>query len=1123
MKTIAGWVIGGCLLVLAQYAGLAARTCPLDDAGSRGIGIQSAPLSLPKGSDVSPATSGYHLRKDFGVLLPAFVPPVLPGRIVGSGSFTLCEGDSIVLFTSPSFRRYRWTTGDTTSAIVAKNGGSYGVTVTDAGGIVYVLDPVTISVLVRPVVHVTPSGPLTFCDGDSVTLDAGPGFAGYQWSNGATTRMITVKKTGAYGVSVTGSNGCTGYSGTLNVITSSKPNPKVFSTKGFELCVGDTTMLYGYGGYAKYLWSTGDTTRTITIWGPGDWDDYRLTVTDSLGCSATSEIAPVKFHLKPSPRLTADGPKRFCEGDSVTLDAGQIFGTYLWSTGDQSRRIVIKESGKYWLAVTDGIGCPGFSDTVAIVVNKRPNATITGPGSVCAHSIGTYSVPSRPGLHYSWRVDGGGSALASGQGTSTVTVQWGFPGTSVIFVTVTVDSTGCSSTTQLEVDVDNILKPTVTASKNLVLCPDDSITLDAGDGFVSYDWSNGAKTRLITVHDPGSYSVTVVNAGGCSGTSDPITVSKGTPPSPKITTTRPTALCYGDSVKLDAGAGYESYDWSDGEHTQAIVVKSAGQFTVTVTDQNGCVGASAPVFVVMQAGPSPTIQGPRVVCRNSTITYVGPREAGSIYEWSVSGGTLLSAPNQPTAIVQWGASGTGTVDLRQVVIVTGCSGTAPTLDVTIGDSIEPSISAVGSSALCPGSTVILDAGAGLKSYLWSTGETTQTITVSTAGMYVVTATDSAGCSGTSQPFPVIVKDPPTPTIDPAAITICEGDSVRLDAPPGFKEYLWTTGAATPSIIVRTAGDYGVTVWDSTGCMGISPKSRVKVHPAPSPPTITFVGDSLVSTSAVGYAWTHNGSPVVGGTTRTIPFNGEGEYQVRITDEFGCTSISSPFSPVGLLATTVAAPVLEGTAGDRILFPLVLAAPEILSELGSNTFTATIRFDKTLLRPVGSTPMGVIDGPDRVITITGTRPESLTDGPLVQLEFVAMLGDTDETALTLDDFTWDEVNVHARTVNGTFRLTGLCLAGGTRLLRADGEMGLKPSRPNPATGITEIEYETVEHGWTRLSICDPTGRRVATLVDASLDPGRYLVTFDAGGLASGLYVYTLETPTQRLSRTMVVAR
>lgn len=1101
MNTILLLILSGIALLFSPVAGTAAPR-PVQT----GVHPLAISLTLP----------------DFDARL--LLPPAPPGRIIGSGSFTLCEGDSVILYTTPTFRRYRWTNGDTNSAIVVKDAGSYGVTVTDASGGTFILDPVAVTIIPRPRVSISTNGPLTICDGDSVLLDAGSGFASYFWSNGVTTRTLTVRQSGVYWVSVTGSNGCPATSASVKVNVGKKPNPKIFATRGFEVCEGDTTILYGYGGYAKYRWSTGDTTQSLIVTGPGDWDDYRLTVTDSNGCSATSEIYPVKFHVRPLPRILVDGPKQFCEGDSITLDGGSIYNTYRWSTGEIGRKIIVKEPGRYWVSVTDGIGCPGQSDTVTIVVNKRPTAAISGPGAVCPHSTAVYTAPKRPGQTYIWGITGPGAVITAGQGTESVTVQWGFPGTAALTLVVRVDSSGCTSMTATSVDVGNVLKPKITSNRSTTLCTGDTVVLDGGYGYTSYKWSTGATTQRISVGAPGAYTVTVGNDIGCSGTSDPMTVTAATPPKPVITSNRPTALCFGDSVRLDAGAGYASYDWTNGEKTQTILVRNAGSYAVTVTDRNGCVGASGPVFVVLQPPPTPRVLGPNVVCRASTAIYEGSRDGGILFDWKVTGGTLLTPPNAQAITVQWGGSGGGEITLTETVQSTGCSGTA-TMQVTVGDSLQPVVRTVGSPILCSnGGSVTLDAGSGYKSYLWSTGATSRTITVETAGAFVVSVVDSGGCSGSSQPYVVAVRPSPVPVIEPlGALTICEGDSIRLYASPGFADYLWSTGETTPSILVTRAGDYSVTVHDSVGCVGRSLPSRVKLHPRPEAPTITLAEDSLVSTPAVSYVWSRDGVTIPGATGRTIPLQGDGTYRVRITDNFGCSSISGPIDPYTLLATTVAMPTMEGAAGDTVMIPLVLDAPRNLLETGESTFTAKIRFNKSILMPIGSTPLGVIDGRDRVITVDGVRPAALTEGALLTLAFRVMLGDSARTAIAIDEFTWNTVQTRAKTVNGVFTLTDLCGVGGLRLLRSVTGTALKPSRPNPATGITEIEYDLAEQGHTRLVISDPLGRRVMTLVDGELAPGRYVATFDARDLSSGLYLYTLETPTERLSRTMVVQR
>ncbi|MEM6348410.1 MAG: lamin tail domain-containing protein, partial [Bacteroidota bacterium] len=132
------------------------------------------------------------------------------------------------------------------------------------------------------------------------------------------------------------------------------------------------------------------------------------------------------------------------------------------------------------------------------------------------------------------------------------------------------------------------------------------VTLDAGT-YASYLWSTGETTQTITAL-AGTYSVSVVDANGCSGTSATVTVIENANPMPTIS--GPMTVCPGSMVTLDAGT-YASYQWSTGETTQTIMV-GVGTYTVTVTDANGCVGTSASFTVVQAASPILTALTPDI-------------------------------------------------------------------------------------------------------------------------------------------------------------------------------------------------------------------------------------------------------------------------------------------------------------------------------------------------------------------------------------------------------------------------------------------------------------------------------------------------------------------------------
>ena len=143
--------------------------------------------------------------------------------------------------------------------------------------------------------------------------------------------------------------------------------------------------------------------------------------------------------------------------------------------------------------------------------------------------------------------------------------------------------------------------PTITGVTSI--CQGQSSTLNAGPGYSAYVWSTGINTQTLSVNTAGTYSVTVTDANGCVGnTSQPIVVNS----LPTPTVTGITDICFGNSTTLDAGAGYSGYQWNGGGITQTISASASGQYTVTVTDANGCTGTSSSL-VTVNALPVPVI------------------------------------------------------------------------------------------------------------------------------------------------------------------------------------------------------------------------------------------------------------------------------------------------------------------------------------------------------------------------------------------------------------------------------------------------------------------------------------------------------------------------------------
>jgi len=355
------------------------------------------------------------------------------------------------------------------------------------------------------------------------------------------------------------------------------------------------------------------------------------------------------------------------------------------------------------------------------------------------------------------------------------------------------------------------LPATIAVSGVTSLCEGDPTQLSAPAGFAAYLWSTGATTQSIIVTEPGTYSVTVTDAGGCTAASEQVVVKMNPKPHPTATASGPTTFCLGESVTLSAPEGYAEYRWSTGHTSREITVVQAGSYWVMVTDANGCRGASEPVTVMVNATPQPVItaDGPTSFYAGQSVTLTAP-DGYSSYLWSNGATTRSITVTEP---------GTYTVTVSHEE---SCPATSQPLIVKIIPATQPTVTAVGPTVLCEGDSVALVAADGYASYQWSNGATTRRIVVGESGSYTVTVVSGTGQSGTSEPIDVLVHAAPVrPVLARAAGT----DSIYCTGANGL--LFWELdgapieGALGEGILARRDGIYTVTVVDNNGCMAVS--------------------------------------------------------------------------------------------------------------------------------------------------------------------------------------------------------------------------------------------------------------------------------------------------------------
>ena len=590
----------------------------------------------------------------------------------------------------------------------------------------------------------------------------------------------------------------------------------------------------------------------------------------------------------------------------------------------------------YRRKVTDGNGCEAFTgvktfevfpdlvsqsiipspSNLAVCAGTQVSATFTGgSGGFMGGYTDIYEYSTNSGVNW--------ISYVSGQQISTV----GLSGTDVLRIRTRREAygvDGCNWGDYVIVSwkVNPLPVATISSSGPTTFCQGGSVILTSSTSS-SYLWNTGATTQSITVGTSGSYSITVTDANGCSSTSSATSVIVNPLPTPTITPGGPTTFCEGGSVILTSSAA-SSYLWNTGATTQSITVSASGSYSVTVTDPNGCSATSAATSVTVNQLPTPAITpgGPTTFCQGGSVILTS--SASSSYLWN-TGATTQS--------ITVGTSGSYSVTVTDA---NGCSATSAATSVTVNPLPTTTITPGGPTTFCQGGSVILTSSVA-SSYLWNTGATTQSITISASGSYSVTVTDANGCSATSAATSVTVNPLPTPAITPGGpTTFCQGGSVILTSSAG-SSYLWNTGATTQSITVSTSGAYSVTVTDGNTCSATSAATSVTVNPLPTPtitpggPTTFCQGGSVVLTSSVASSYMWN----TGATTQSITVSTSGAYSVTVTDGNTCSAISAATS-----VTINALPTASiNYAGNPFCTSLVSATPTV-TVLTGGPFTAT---------------------------------------------------------------------------------------------------------------------------------------------------------------------------------------
>ncbi|MCB9185744.1 MAG: hypothetical protein H6601_03275 [Flavobacteriales bacterium] len=651
----------------------------------------------------------------------------------------------------------------------------------------------------------------------SVSATGGTAPYTYVWSNGSTTSSISGLSAGTYSVTVTDANGCSDNSSVTVSIT-----PCCNVTNGGQIAGGGSncgpfdpapitsaSLPTGGLGDIEYVWMWN--TENVPNYGNNGWvaipnsnsetyDPGLLTETRCfLRCSRRSgcttyvgESNIVCFIINPEPVATCTPVNGTCSNNnqasaSVAVTGGTAPFTYLWSNGATTASINGLAAGTYSVTVTDANGC---TDNCSVSVTSTPCCNVTDPGEIAANQnncgpfdpveITSVSAPSgglgaleivwitRPGTSGPWTEIPGATGLSYDPGVVTQTTQFrrcarragctDYIGESNI-ITITVYSNdivaNCSST-----DVDCNGASTGSAS----------VSVSGGTAPYTVLWSTGATTMSISNLMAGSYSVTVTDANGCTKT---CSTTVGQPSDLTANCSKVDGTCSNNnqasaSVAASGGTAPYSYSWSNGGTTSSISALSAGSYSVTVTDANGCAESCSvtisitPCCNVTNGGqiagggsncgpfdPAPITSVSLPTGGLGDLEYVWLWNSQNVPNNGNSGWVMI--PNSNSATYDPGML-TETRCFLRCARRRGCTtyvGESNIVCFTINP--EPVATCTPINGTCSNNnqasaSVSVSGGTAPYAYAWSNGATTASISGLSAGTYSVTVTDANGCT-----------------------------------------------------------------------------------------------------------------------------------------------------------------------------------------------------------------------------------------------------------------------------------------------------------------------------------------------------------------------------------------
>lgn len=685
----------------------------------------------------------------------------------------------------------------------------------------------------------------------------------------------------------------------MDVLLSNGPDPAAtFTATSDSVCVGGDILVNGSGStnVTNYGWYVTDDpfttiitesdvpTNTFNFPTAGNFSIYLF---GDGSCKTDAVIMPVVVNPAVSATITSTSTSCGLNNGVLTV-SGETGGdgNYYYSLDGVTYQVSpvfdSLPAGDYDLYVTTvGDNCETMT-TVNVAASVEFVAGVSANTSICPG--GNVDITASGGVTYEWF---DGATLISSVATANVS-----PAATTQYSCTVTDAAGCQSTVYTTVTLTTPTSaPTITANGPLTFCDGGSVELTSSE-ITGNLWSTSSTSNTITVSESGDYTVSYTDVNGCtSDLSATTTVSVSALPTITIGTVNNPTVCAtptGDIEVTGTGTGVVSWTGTASGSSASVVLPytitglTAGSYNISFVDGSTCTSN-----VVNQSLSDPTPPTTPTISASGALTFC---QGGSVdLTSSELTGNTWSSGGVNTQTITATTSGTYSVTFTDV---SGCSAASAPIVVTVNAlPATPTISANGTTTFCQGGSVDLTSSQG-SGNIWSSTETTQTITVNGTGNYSVTYTDLNGCSSTSASTAVTVNAlPSTPTISASGpLIFCDGGSVDLTSSEATGN-VWSTTETSGVISATTTGDYTVTYTDVNGCIATSAITNVVVNALPM--VDAGIDQSVCDASAVTlsgagastYAWDN-------GITDGAPFTpaiGTITYNVIGTDVNGCSN------------------------------------------------------------------------------------------------------------------------------------------------------------------------------------------------------------------------------------------